>query len=48
MGLQAVCVECLSQICQELFWLLWGPHTSLKKNVENFNNLWKEKHAKRS
>ena len=26
------------------FWLLWGPHTSLKKNIENLNNLWKEKH----
>ena len=26
------------------FWLLWGPYTSLKKNVENLNNLWKEKH----
>jgi hypothetical protein len=26
------------------YWILWGPHTSLKKNVEYLNDLWKQKH----
>lgn len=27
------------------FFILWGPHTTLKKNVEYLNDLWKQKHA---
>jgi len=26
------------------YWILWGPYTSIKKNIEFLNNEWKEKY----
>jgi len=28
------------------YYLLWGPHTDLQKNIDYLNGLWKKKHSK--
>ena len=30
------------------YYILWGPHTDINKNIKYLNDLWKEKHKKRS